>query len=542
MVWKEIFLAVGPEPRTPEQKPVYPFAQAGIFIILGFVAFLLLRYISPDVARWAILFGFLAAVARVWPRQGIIGIFGVSTYIALDILGFLTPMRVGLTVVLTIIAVLYSMAPEKFDNFVKFLYFLGGGVAIFLFSTWAQTWLKWTYIHVATVLLLLAFIVSVLLGIKQKWIGFMLLVVNVLFYVLLLTTNIYPGLREGSPMYSAVEGQRAAWSLMFTGIKTFGQEAYTGLREQYFFEFTEYEVGVEAQSQKPLGVFLENVDVASKVVAPDGTIDVYARLRAESFKVDRNLTIKVACYEKNFELIAEKQGMILPKSSFTVEEYELQELDCIFNASALGIGSHVIVLDTSFDFVTSAFLKAYFMEQERIRDYRRQQLDPLDVFGITDKNPVAVFTGGPLRIGMGFDRQPVALIPAEPGFGPAFGITFDRNWFEGELSKIAKVTLTVPPGLVVRTVDGNSVSQYCRGGGQAEYVCTFSDVAILSKFFPEEPIVTPKTLRVQTAATDVATVLAGAPLAIRSFKVTVDYAYRIKKEASVTVKKREVKV
>jgi hypothetical protein len=63
----------------------------------------------------------------------------------------------------------------------------------------------------------------------------------------------------------------------------------------------------------------------------------------------------------------------------------------------------------------------------------------------------------------------------------------------------------------------------------------------LARLFPKgKPVVTPKTVRVHTGMDNleqsIATILSGAPMAIRSFKVDVDYTYRIKKMASVTVK------
>ena len=66
---------------------------------------------------------------------------------------------------------------------------------------------------------------------------------------------------------------------------------------------------------------------------------------------------------------------------------------------------------------------------------------------------------------------------------------------------------------------------------------------VLKKSFIDKPVKTPKTLRVHTDIGEqgIDSILAGAPMSIRSFKVEVGYTYRIKKEASVTVKQEAKK-
>ena len=84
-----------------------------------------------------------------------------------------------------------------------------------------------------------------------------------------------------------------------------------------------------------------------------GSPGARARLRAEAFKTDTPLKIKVKCYEEGHEKETPEnkpfQGKIQPPGDFTVEQYESQDLDCIFaDAGALGTGPHAIVLDTTF--------------------------------------------------------------------------------------------------------------------------------------------------------------------------------------------------
>jgi hypothetical protein len=235
----------------------------------------------------------------------------------------------------------------------------------------------------------------------------------------------------------------------------------------------------------------------------------------------------------------DKRGIITPKPVFAVAEDEEQPVDCNIDAVHLGTGRHDITLEATFGFPTSAYLKGYFMLQDQIRAYKRQHPEesasPLDEFGITDKNPFAVFTGGPLYIGMGVGLQPIPL--PEENYGPTLSITLDRNWPEGELMSVKSLAVSVPPGLKITKVSGRPVEGYCKVNELGEDSCVLDKPEILDRIFPpiEKPVRLRKNIRVETMITDKAALMANAPLAIRSFKVTIDYDYRIKKTATVTV-------
>lgn len=423
----------------------------------------------------------------------------------------------------------------------KIIALVGGGVIGFI----ALAMLPFPLPHVFTTAFLIFYIISVF-AIWGKKNGFMVLLFNLAIFIPLIFTNMFiTVLVPGTPIYNAVEGQQESWDNMFEGFKKLGAGAVKGVEREFFYAFSDdFTYGVEAESEKPLGVFLENVGITSKFVTEKDTVDVYATLRVESFKTEEPLKIKVRCYEAGFEDDKDKAGQIIPVDEFFVQEYEIQEIDCIMKAVDLGIGPHNVVLDATFEFTTSAYLKGYFMEQDRIRALRREQLDPLGSFGITDTNPLAVFTGGPLSIGMKVGQQPIAIVSKELfDYGPTLSITYDRNWFEGELAEISKLIITVPPGLRIGNIDGKNIEQYCKFESTQEHTCTITDEQMLEKLFSKEknrPISTPKINRVSTIFKDPAMILAGAPLAIRSFKVNIGYTYRIKKQIGVNVRREKV--
>jgi hypothetical protein len=100
------------------------------------------------------------------------------------------------------------------------------------------------------------------------------------------------------------------------------------------------------------------------------------------------------------------------------------------------------------------------------------------------------------------------------------------------------LSITVPPGLDIEDIDGNSVLG-CKGEGNKEQACILGN-EILNVLF-DSPVTTPKTIRVHTKLKDSVVLLANAPLAIRSFKITATYNYVIKKKVGVTVRALEIR-
>lgn len=472
----------------------------------------------------------------------------LAFYVLLKRLGIRAPFNISFIVIFGIAAAVYELAPGPIGKLFKWVSLLFGGfvgfwtLAIGPFSPSIAKWATLTWLVLYTVLFFS------ILGFKK---GMGVLVFNAVIFGLLFT-NFYNGMYEpGTPLHTALRGQQSAWSELYTDIKGAGKEAYTGLKRQYFSGFDDYALGVEENRDRPLGVYLRDIGATSDAVSMDDTINVFATLKSLSFKTDEKLEIDVVCYEEGFEDMPDKKGIITPRSKFPVKEDEEQPIDCNIDALHLGPGSHNIAIEATFGFVTSSFLKGYFMLQDQIRSYKSQHpeegANPLDEFGIIDKNPFAVYTGGPLYIGIRVGLQPIPL--PEENFGPTLTVTLDRNpGWEGDLMNVKKFTVAVPPGLKVTKVSGRSVADgnYCQVKDNGEDTCVLDKPEILDRLFPkfEKPILLKKNIRVETLITDKKTLMANAPLAMRSFKVSIDYDFRIKKIKDVTVqvpKKLETK-
>ena len=385
--------------------------------------------------------------------------------------------------------------------------------------------------------IIFSFIAPKIGGKHTKAVGFIVLLATIALGVLVFHTDTFkPYLTSGSQLQKAFDAQRDSWFGVYNALVTSIPGLITQSREQLNRQINiatgDYESGVEAQSTKQLGVFLENLGMTETQVRKDGTVDFYARLRAESFTTSASaepLLITVKCYDDK----TSKSGSIRPQDTFTVEEYESLDIDCLFDARELAVGSNTLALEATFTFTTNAFLKSYFMDQETIRSYTRQREDPLDAFQITDKNPSTVYTAGPMRIGMSAGKQPIALI-ADRNEGPTLSVTIERSWLDGELLSLDELSITVPPGLQIESVSGEKVGSFCSSSTTQEQVCTFGP-DFISKIVTDlkKPFT---TLRVFTTKRDSTKLLGGAPLAIRSFKTEIRYTYRIKKTQTVLVK------
>jgi len=526
-----------PEPApAPQQAPVYA-APSGPGITSKIVG-----------GTWLALKGLFGSVLPETAGRNILRavlILGAALafYVLLKRLGIRTPFNVSFIVIFGIAAAVYELAPEPIGKLFKWASLIFGGfvgfwaLAIGPFSPSIAKWATLSWLILYTVLFFS------ILRFKK---GIIVLTFNALIFGLLFT-NFYNGVYEaGTPLHTALQGQQSAWRELYRDISGAGKEAYAGLgRQLYFFKPDSYDLGVEENAARPLGVYLKDIGVTSKTILIDDNVNVFATLKSLSFKTDAELKIDVACYEEGFEDMPDKRGIITPLASVPLREDEEQPVDCNIDAANLGIGSHNIAIEATFGFPTSAYLKSYFMLQDQIRAYKKQhpeeEANPLDAFEITDKNPIAKYTGGPLYIGMGAGQQPIPL-PSE-NFGPTLTITLDRNsGWDGDLISVKKITIAVPPGLKVSKISGRSVEKYCQIVSE-EDTCVLDKPEILDRLFPpaEKPVHLEKKIRVETLITDKAKLMANAPLAIRSFKVTADYVFRIKKTSeSITVQAPKV--
>lgn len=305
---------------------------------------------------------------------------------------------------------------------------------------------------------------------------------------------------------------------------------------------------VDQGAQKRLGVYLENFRPAEQTFYESIPVTAYATMKAET--LDIPLDINVGCEAKQQTVTLPVLGTepapipaskILPQNTFNVITTDQYDIDCIWDKGVLKKGTHDLKMKAEFPFTTRAYLKTYVMDRDRLREYRRQNVDPLA--DVPDKNPAAVYTSGPVRIGMGIgQQQPIALGQQGETLQP-WGITIQNSW-EGRVVEVTGVTLLVPKGLKISDAgDLKYTESTCAALPQEEQPACDESLVTIYAFTPEELAkediyknLTIKNIRIYLQITDPQKVLGTAPIAVQNFKVSVQYRYLLERTTIATVK------
>jgi hypothetical protein len=283
-----------------------------------------------------------------------------------------------------------------------------------------------------------------------------------------------------------------------------------------------YTGSIDESAEKRLGVFLENLRPAQSSFKEGEPVTVFAILKAET--IDKPIEINLDCRVEPGNI---KYSDLIPKQQFTVETFEEEGIDCIFQN--LPAKYYTAKLTADFSFSTRSYQKVYFMDKERLREYKRRYADPLE--GYPDKNPTTQYSPGPLMVGMGIGTQPVGITAESRG--PTIGVTVDNTW-AGQLKEIRDLFMIVPKGLTVNDINGIPVNATtcatlhekdqvgCDDNLENVYRLPYSEMQKLAN-------ITVYTFRAHTSINsteDYSKLVGDTPVAIKNIKVTLDYAYK----------------
>ena len=228
-----------------------------------------------------------------------------------------------------------------------------------------------------------------------------------------------------------------------------------------------YRANVEKNRYESLGVYFANIRAADPKFYQDEPITVWGSIRSKTYK--DAVIVNFSCYrwKDNKKIRADK---IIPDIKFPIFTLEEVDTECTFlpkdrnSPDVIKPGPNIITFSTEYNFGTDAYIKAYFMDRDRFREYSREDVDPLAEFGIKDKKPVAVFTNGPVEIGLD-TGQPLITVSEGYAVKPSIGITLtnrqeiqDKNkkiitrW-EGKIKNITELILLTPPGIELKDTE-----------------------------------------------------------------------------------------
>jgi hypothetical protein len=357
------------------------------------------------------------------------------------------------------------------------------------------------------------------------------------FHVYNLSSTVPPEQREEAKNFitTAKENFQNWVGELFRDIKTSAEQ-------QLEYATGGYYNGQVEQNQDPrnqLGVHLENVEAADREFFENEAVTVWGDIKART--LDDPIYIYMGCSSGDVkgrivpEALANPEYLTNPKKGYAIEQLEEMGFECRFDGGQLKTGVNTINIKVEFSFTTLAYLKTYFMDIERIRTLRRDNLDPLAEYGITDKTPTAVFTNGPVRLGMGTTDPPLG-ISADTDTYSYIGVTVEGQWV-GQIKNVTDVTFQVPKSFKLEP-EGSDV--VCReefekdsetDDGYTVYKITKKGLENI-----KTPISTFKSWRCSTKISRGTGVLGNTPVTTYYYRASADYIYEIQKSVNVNIK------
>jgi len=224
-----------------------------------------------------------------------------------------------------------------------------------------------------------------------------------------------------------------------------------------------YRGNVEKNRYESLGVYFGNIRAADPRFYTDEPITVWGTLRSKTYKDAVIVNFNCSRWKDNKRIYADK---IIPEIRFPIFTLEEVDTQCTFlpkKESPTPAGANIVTLSAEYNFGTDSYLKTYFMDRERFRASTREGIDPLAQFGIKDKTPAAVYTNGPVEIGLG--AGPLVTVSEGYAIKPTIGITLTNRkeiqdkdkkiitrW-EGKIKNITELILLTPYGITLGTPD-----------------------------------------------------------------------------------------
>ncbi len=280
---------------------------------------------------------------------------------------------------------------------------------------------------------------------------------------------------------------------------------------------------VDTAAKKRLGVYIENFRPTEPFFYENSPVTAFATLKAET--LDKPLDIHITCDADG----TTAANIIRPKDTFNIITAEQHEIDCIWNKGALKKGIHNLKLKAEFEFTTRAYIKAYIMDRDRLREYRRQNIDPLA--NVPDRTPVAIYTSGPVRIGMSLGQQPIALGRSGEAL-QSWGITVENIW-DGQLEQLSMLYFFVPKGIKIAHVEGINIQQTsCAAIPEEEQQACDDGLVNVYSLNPGAA----RNFRIPLEVTNPEQVLGNAPIAVQNFKVSAQYRYLLERKSVTDVK------
>ena len=204
---------------------------------------------------------------------------------------------------------------------------------------------------------------------------------------------------------------------------------------------------IDNRVDEKLGVYFESYDTKTETFYEDENIDIWATLIAKT--LDDPIEIKLGCYseyssKKTVGVVSPDYYESDPNVNLMIDSYGEESVDCRFDKGALARTNSQVMFSALFEFSTSAYLRTYYIKEDVATEYRRNDQDILDVYQVSEKNPTAIYTNGPVYLGMETKKTLPISLSSDTENTHMLGITIDNNGWDGNINEFYDLIIYVP--------------------------------------------------------------------------------------------------
>ncbi len=296
-----------------------------------------------------------------------------------------------------------------------------------------------------------------------------------------------------------------------------------------------YRGRVENNNNEPLGVYIDHLRLANSQVYEGDPITLWAYVEGKTF-MEELVTVYPSCrIAGSSGMNAEPAKSIDPKE-FDIGYQEQRIVNCEFEGKEPGY--YTLTFSSAFNFETWSYITYTFMKRDTFRKYAQEGENVAQKIGV-DQKPTAVYTSGPVALGLASIKQPALVSSDDSYLNQAFGVTLSNNWPQGEIYNVERIELLVPNPIKLEncdkskpmvTEDKRVIDGVEKPTGYRKYIFS-KDVQARNRF---KSVTCRLTI---DSEKDISQILGGESYSQKTFVARAVYQYSLEETKKVSVKK-----
>jgi len=276
----------------------------------------------------------------------------------------------------------------------------------------------------------------------------------------------------------------------------------------------DYHYSGQEEQEEQLGIFIENIELSDPLITINESVELWGILKVRTASKEP-INIQLKCNSS-----AGEGEMSI--SEFIIIGNDEQDIDCTFKDGFNKTGSEKITFFANYNFKTSAYLKSYFMDEERKKVMRRANIDPFIEYKITEKMPIPIYTNGPIKLGIDTTSQPIGV---SDEMSPKIGFTIENTW-EGKIKEITDVKIRLPIGLYLNS---ENCDYFFEDLGENTFkLKEIQQIGEVQEY---------RSFNCRTQLNDIHSLLGDVPLSTKYFRVSIDYLFESETSKVISIRK-----